>query len=221
MPAKVDHEARRRDVAAAVWRVLASTGFAGLGLRAVAAELGATTGLITHYFPSKRELVRHALDQLHERSDQALGGEPDGTGVAALRAQLRTVLPTTEEKVVLSRIWVGFWDLALVDPELSAHEAERYARWKRRLRPHVEHAIAAGELRAVDVDVVLDLVTAATHGLVVQALLDPGRFPVGRQHAAVDLLLAGLAGPETRSTPRAPGGRVGDDPARTILEETP
>ena len=38
MPAPGDHEARRRDVSQAVWRVLAARGFGGLRLRAVAAE---------------------------------------------------------------------------------------------------------------------------------------------------------------------------------------
>ncbi|WP_245571059.1 TetR/AcrR family transcriptional regulator [Catelliglobosispora koreensis] len=64
---KGDHEARRRDVSGAVWRVLAEHGFTGLTLRAVATEMGATTGLVTHYFPSKRDLVEYALQLLGER----------------------------------------------------------------------------------------------------------------------------------------------------------
>jgi AcrR family transcriptional regulator len=49
---KGDHEARRRDVSEAVWRVLVAHGFGGLTMRAVAAELDASTGLLTHYFPA-------------------------------------------------------------------------------------------------------------------------------------------------------------------------
>ncbi len=37
MPARTDHDARRRDVSEAVWRVLAVHGFGGLTLRAVQA----------------------------------------------------------------------------------------------------------------------------------------------------------------------------------------
>lgn len=65
---KGDHEGRLRDVSEAVWRVMATRGFAGLTLRAVAAELGATTGLLTHYFPTKRALLEHALDLLEQRT---------------------------------------------------------------------------------------------------------------------------------------------------------
>lgn len=77
---KGDDEARRRDVSEAVWRVLAAHGFGGLTMRAVAAELGATTGLLTHYFPAKRDLVAHALDLLELRTATATGsGRPPGT----------------------------------------------------------------------------------------------------------------------------------------------
>lgn len=48
--------------------MLAERGFGGLTLRAVAAEMRATTGLLTHYFPNKRALVAYALDVLERRS---------------------------------------------------------------------------------------------------------------------------------------------------------
>lgn len=195
MPVSVDHDVRRREVAEAVWRVLADTGFAGLSLRAVAREMGATTGLLTHYFASKRELVRHALEVVHERSAPRMAqADTLDRGLAGLRVRLRTVLVDTEEATVLSRVWVGFWDLALADDELSRAEAARYERWRARLRPLVEEAIEAGELSAArDRETVVDVLTAFTHGLVVQALFDPDRFPAARQYAVLDELLSALS----------------------------
>jgi AcrR family transcriptional regulator len=193
MPARTDHDARRRDVAEAVWRVLRRTGFAGLGMRAVAAELGASTGLLTHYFASKGELVRHALELLHERTDERLRDTPAEPGLAALRLRLQSVLPLDPEGAELSRIWVGFWDLALVDDELGRREAARYDRWRARLRPLVEAALERGELAPADVETVLDILTAFTHGIVVQALFDPDRFPPERQLAVLEAALAGLS----------------------------
>lgn len=192
VPAKVDHEARRRDVAEAVWRVLATSGFAGLSLRSVASELGATTGLVTHYFPSKSALVRHALDLLHERTDASVRPEAADPGLPALRARLRAVLPDSPEARLLSRCWVGSWDLALADPELADLEAARYERWRGFLRPLVTDAIALGHLAASDPETLVDTLTAFTHGLVVQSLFDPARFPVERQHATLDAVLASL-----------------------------
>jgi len=197
MPVIVDHDVRRREVAEAVWRVLAHTGFAGLSLRAVAREMGATTGLLTHYFASKGELVRHALDLVHDRTTPRMAAAGEGRrGLDGLRARLRAVLVDDAEASVLSRVWVSFWDLALADAELGLAEAQRYERWRERLRPLVAEAVEAGELAADrDPEIVVDLVTACTHGLVVQALFDPGRFPVERQYAVLDELLTALAAP--------------------------
>ena len=122
---KGDHEARRRDVSEAVWQVMATHGFAGLTLRAVAAELGATTGLLTHYFPTKRDLVAYALDLLEQRT-VARPRRAAGRGLAALRAALLDILPLTPEATDSNRIWVSSWDAALSD-----------ARSERRLRPQV------------------------------------------------------------------------------------
>ena len=195
----MDHDARRRDVAEAVWRVLAETGFAGLSLRAVAREMGATTGLLTHYFRSKRELVQHALEVVHERTAPRMAeAETPDRGLAGLRTRLRAVLVEDDEGAVLSKVWVGFWDLALADAELGRAEAARYERWRTRLRPLVEEALEAGEL-AGDRETVVDVLTAFTHGLVVQALFDPGRFPVERQYAVLDELLAALSPARSRS----------------------
>jgi len=195
MPVAVDHDVRRREVAEAVWRVLAATGFAGLSLRAVARELGATTGLLTHYFASKRELVAHALEVVHRRTAARMEeAETPDRGVEGLRVRLRGVLVDDEEATILSKVWVGFWDLALADVELGLVEAARYERWRDRLRPLVDEAMAAGELAARDRETVVDVLTAFTHGLVVQALFDPERFPAMRQYAVLDELINALGG---------------------------
>jgi AcrR family transcriptional regulator len=197
MPATVDHDVRRREVAEAVWRVLADTGFAGLSMRAVARELGATTGLLTHYFGSKRELVQHALEVVHERTAPRMAAAGEGVGgLEGVRLRLRAVLVEDAEASVLSRVWVGFWDVALADAELGRSEAARYERWRERLRPLVDEAIDAGELNGElegGRETVVDILTAFTHGLVVQALFDPDRFPAERQYAALDALLVALS----------------------------
>src|SRR3954454_10515353 len=147
MPVTVDHDVRRREVAEAVWRVLSDTGFAGLSLRAVAREMGATTGLVTHYFRSKRELVEHALEVVHERTVPRMAqAETPARGVEGLRVRLRAVLVDDAEATVLSKGWGGFWDVALADEELGRAEAARYERWRERLRPLVDEALAADEL---------------------------------------------------------------------------
>ena len=198
-PARGDHEARRAEVSAAVWRVLTERGFAGLTLRAVAGELGATTGLLTHYFPSKRALLRYALDLLDEahaarpRPHTEAAG-PGAEGLAALRAALLDILPLTAESTAGGRIWVSSWDAALADPELAGDHAARYRRARTRMAGFAAAAQDRGELRTDRTPE--DLAGAAQSfvlGLVVQALFAPQEFPADRQRAMLDAYLADLA----------------------------
>ncbi|MFE3458198.1 TetR/AcrR family transcriptional regulator [Nocardiopsis aegyptia] len=189
---KGDHEARRRDVSEAVWRVLAARGFGGLSLRAVAAELDATTGLLTHYFPTKRDLVKHALDLLEERS----GARPRraaAEGLPAVRAALLDILPITDAAVDGNRIWVSSWDAALADPELSGDHARRYGRSRDRLRDMVATAQRLGDLPPGDPARVAAGAQSFVLGLVVQALFDPRAFPPRHQVDLLDDYLAALA----------------------------
>ncbi|MFH8386610.1 TetR/AcrR family transcriptional regulator [Kitasatospora sp. NPDC018058] len=200
-PARGDHDARRSEVSEGVWRVLSTKGFEGLTLRAVAAELGASTGLLTHYFPNKRALLSHALEELDRRSlarprrTAPVDGTPPPAGLAGLRAALLDVLPLDEAAVAGNRIWVGSWDVALADPELAAAHAGRYARSRVALTAHVADAQRLGELPAgADPAGLAAAAQAFVLGLVVQSLFAPAEFPAERQVALLDAYLAGLAG---------------------------
>jgi AcrR family transcriptional regulator len=196
-PPRGDHDARRRAVSEAVWRVLADRGFGQLTLRAVAAEMGVSTGLLTHYFPTKRALVQYAHGVAEERtSTRVLRAAPE-QGLPALRSALLDVLALTPEAVAMNRVWVSFWDAAIGDPELAATETARYERWRGKLRPHVETAVRLGHITG-PVDDVVVTVAAFAHGLVVQALFDPDRFPPDRQTQLLDDFLRNTT---CRSTP--------------------
>jgi AcrR family transcriptional regulator len=193
-PARGDHEARRRDVSEAVWGVLAEGGFGGLTLRAVAARMGASTGLLTHYFPTKHALLAHALELLDERREQQRRSpgstQQQAPGLGGLRQALLDILPLTPEAAADNRVWVSSWDVSLADPALARAQAERYQRSRARLRAHAAAARDAGDLpRSADPDELAAAAVAFAHGLVVQALFDPAAFPAARQTALLDAFM--------------------------------
>ncbi|MFI5620523.1 TetR/AcrR family transcriptional regulator [Streptomyces sp. NPDC051567] len=195
-PALGDREARREDVSQAVWQVLADKGFGGLTLRAVAAAMGVSTGMLMHYFPAKRALIAHALDLLEKRTAERPRRERPAEGLATVRAMLLDILPLAPDDTARNRIWVSSWDLALADDGLAADQADRYTRMRAALRPHLEAARGLGELPATaDAEQLAAGAVAFTHGLVVQALFDPGRFPEGVQTAMLDAFLTSIAPP--------------------------
>lgn len=124
---------------------MATRGFAGLTLRAVAAEVGATTGLLTHYFPTKDALVEYALDLLEQRTVSRPRRQA-GEGLAAVRDALLDILPLTPEATDSNRIWVSSWDTALSDPVLSTGYARKYAQSRDRLTERVAAAQELDEL---------------------------------------------------------------------------
>lgn len=193
-PAPGDREARREDVSQAVWEVLAERGFGGLTLRAVATAMGVSTGMLMHYFPTKRALVAHALDLLETRTAQRPRRERPAEGIAALRAMLLDILPLTAGDTARNRIWVSSWDLALADDGLGSEQADRYTRLRASISPHLAAARAAGELpESADPDQLAASAVAFTHGLVVQALFDPARFTEAVQVAMLDDFLASIS----------------------------
>ncbi|MFC1407050.1 MULTISPECIES: TetR/AcrR family transcriptional regulator [Streptacidiphilus] len=201
---KGDHESRRRDVSEAVWHVMAARGFTGLTLRAVAAELGASTGLLTHYFPNKNALVEYALDLLEQRT-AARPRREAGPGLASLRAALLDILPLTRAATDSNRIWVSSWGAALADPDLTDDYAGKYARSRANLSQRVAVAQELGELPQGDPDRIAAGAHAFILGLVVQALLDPAAFPPDHQTALLDDYLTALTTPaDSRGDTRRP-----------------
>ncbi|GHG07362.1 TetR/AcrR family transcriptional regulator [Streptomyces zaomyceticus] len=195
-PAPGDRAARREDVSETVFQVLADKGFGGLTLRAVAAAMGVSTGMLMHYFPTKRALITHALELLEKRTAERPRRARPAAGLATVRAMLLDILPLTPGDTARNRIWVGSWDLSLADDDLAAEQAGRYTRLRSTLVPHLEAARELGELPGdTDPEQLAATVVAFTHGLVVQALFDPARFPEATQTAMLDDFLASTARP--------------------------
>jgi AcrR family transcriptional regulator len=162
-------------------------------MRAVAAALGSSTGLVTHYFAGKRELIAHALDILEVRTAQRPRQAAPAPGLAALRTQMLNILPLTPDAAAMNRIWVGSWDVALSDTDLFAVQSLRYERIRAGLRTSIEDAQRLGELPSGDSGRLATSVLAFTHGVVVQALFDPERLPAATQTQLVDDFLTALA----------------------------
>lgn len=67
MPKIVDHEQRRRELAEALWRVIAESGPGAVSIRSVATEAGLSPGALRHYFQTREELLVFAMELAEER----------------------------------------------------------------------------------------------------------------------------------------------------------
>ena len=125
-----DHAERRAVIACAATAVIAERGLETLTLRDLAAALGATTGVLTHYFPSKDALVAHTkelvFDACYARARLAAEG---ASGRDRLHAVVAELLPVDDERRTTWRVLVAFQGSAVGSAELRRAHGRRMRRW--------------------------------------------------------------------------------------------
>ena len=189
MPKVVDHEQRREELAAAVWRIAAHEGLEAVTVRRVADEAGWSTGALVHYFSDKEELLlfafRTGADRVGRRmaATEARTAEP----LELARAMLAEGLPVDRERQEEVRVWFAFLGLALTRPVLARAQRVTYRSWRDRVAEYLSAAQREGAIRA-DVDPAAEAaaLVALVDGIAVQASFEPRRFPAARQRALVD-----------------------------------
>lgn len=101
---------RRRALTEAAFDAIAGKGFEGLRVRDVAATVGINAATLHHYFPTKEDLIRAAVDYAIDRLRSAVMGSLDtvASPPEQLRHHIRTVyglmLDEPELFVVLSEV---------------------------------------------------------------------------------------------------------------------
>ena len=131
MPRQVDREERRRVIAAAVLRLVATRGVEAASLRAVAAEAGVSMGAVQHYFTARDEMLRFALAYgntlLAERATGLIAERKRATAREQFRLLCILLLPLEEDSRTAARLWAGLISRACVDEPTSKLAAMAYA----------------------------------------------------------------------------------------------
>ncbi|MQY08853.1 TetR/AcrR family transcriptional regulator [Actinomadura macrotermitis] len=132
MPKIVDPEARRRQVAEAVFRVARRDGLEQASLRTVAAEAGLAVGSVRHYFDGQADLMIFAMRHFAERAGDRIleragalrvpdPAAPPAAHAAAMEALLGEVLPLDDERREETEVWLAFITSARTRPELRPY----------------------------------------------------------------------------------------------------
>ena len=182
MPKIVDHEQRREELAAAVWRLASRDGLDAVTIRGVSAEAGWSTGALHHYFSDKEELLLFAFQTVADRVGRrvAAAREEAGEPLELARALLAIGLPLDDERRDETRVWFAFLGLALTRPPLARAQRLAYDAWRRLVADALRDARERGDIEAdVDVEREAAALVALVDGLAVQASFDPGCLDVG------------------------------------------
>lgn len=143
---------RRIEVSEAAWRVIVREGLDRASMRAIAQEMNCTTGVVTHYFRNKQELILFALHQVAERLQMMMQLAIENvSGVDRLKAMLLSFLPLDQERREILRVWVAYLGYSVGRDGLLK-----------------EHQQSAAELRAV---IIQELEVLQSNGLIREDLL--------------------------------------------------
>jgi AcrR family transcriptional regulator len=195
MPKIVDHEERRRELCAAVWRIASRDGIDAVTIRAVAAEAGWSTGAVNHYFDSKDELLRLVFRTVADRVGRrvAAAREAGGEPLELLRELLVIGLPLDRDRRDETRVWFAFLGLALTRPALAREQRLAYRAWRGIVADALRDAQASGDVDPrIDAGREAAALVALVDGLAVQASFEPRAVNAARMEDLLDERLAEL-----------------------------
>lgn len=171
VPKQVDHRARRQQIAEALWRLTARDGLEGVSLRQVAAEAGISMGLVQHYFTTKDEMLRFALEAVSERAAERIGqraselNDPDRPR-SLVHALLVEMLPLDEERRLEAQVAFAFMARASVRPGIAERLRVDAVRLEEFLAEQIRSArvdqVLAPEVEAASLLAIVDGLSAHT-----------------------------------------------------------
>lgn len=182
------------EVARATWAVVQREGIAGASMREIAREAGFTTGVLTHHFRDKDELLLFAFTLAFESAAERVaevsrrGDDP----VKALTAVLEEGLPLDAQRRVEATIYFGFLDVARRGGRLAEEFQRRHELWRELV---IRLVSAATRASARDRSDIADMLLIAVDGIASSALADPGRFDERRQRQLLQRAVAGQVQP--------------------------
>jgi TetR/AcrR family transcriptional repressor of bet genes len=194
MPKKIDHQARRREIAQAAVTVIGVSGIDNTRLMDVAKAARVTTGAITHYFEGKDSVMLAALDHVAQNIFKILRLQSNEVADRDTLIEMAAeALPTHEEGARDWRVWLAFFGRAMSDPSLARVNNAYYDEIRDRLAAIIARYQAQGQLaRRIDPTTTADSIITAVDGLGVRATIDPESWPPERQKRQLRAILTPL-----------------------------
>ena len=166
--ATLDHDERRRRIAEVVVDVIASEGLDAATVRRIAAAVGYSTTVVTHYFADKHDLLLSAYHIMSEiaasRFEKTYGRDPTD-----LVGYLISMSALDNADLAYWRTFIAIWDRSLRDP---AFAAELHS-WTDEALVRIQAFIKARNPQCTDTDRIARRLFALIYGISVQLVFDP------------------------------------------------
>lgn len=164
MPKLIDHDKRREEIAEATWRVILAEGISGVSIRTVAAEAGISTGSLRHVFPTKTDLLVHAMQLVDRRAWNRIQPhlkQPDPR--LLVLSVIRELLPLDSERRAEMEVNIALIAETPGNDQIRQARDESYEVLRDVCRSMIVHLHQA-ELTTPELDI--EAATTALHGLI-------------------------------------------------------
>jgi AcrR family transcriptional regulator len=169
--ATLDHDARRRRIAEVVVDVIAREGLDAATVRHIAATVGYSTTVITHYFEDKHDLLLsayHIMDGIAaNRFKQIYGRDPTD-----LVGYMMSMSALDAADLGYWRTFIAIWDRSLRDPAFAAELRS----WIDEALLRIQAFIKVLNPQCADPARIARRLFALTYGISVQLVFDPGSW---------------------------------------------
>ncbi len=184
----------RRRLIDATLTTLGERGYHRSSLRIIAENAGLTAGLVKHHFQGKDTLMLEAYRYFRDNLLQVClaAAEKEGADpVKRLQTFTRSMFLYNAAQGETMRIWAGFVELVITDPEVAALQATSRAQYIREIRGCVTGIYAArGEQLSPDsAQTIAQGINAIIEGMWFERILDPvGIKPDDALEIALDMI---------------------------------
>lgn len=173
-----NREERREEIAEAAWRMIEQRGLEEVSMREIAREAGYSTGVLTHHFRDKRELMGYAygllVGRIAERVTRAVREE-------GLFEALCELLPLDEGRHREAAVWIALIGASLRDPGLAEDLRRRYKEALAVGMSAARQSVGEEVVSEEDFEDVADELMVVVDGIALEAITDPDRYPPSRQ----------------------------------------
>ena len=179
MPRTADHDARRRQVADAVEKLVADEGLDAVTVARTAAAAGISVGLVQRYFPAKDDMLLHTFTAVRQRIEQrVMAGVRDAVDARVediLRTALAELLPLDAVRRRECRVVLAFTGRAIGNDHLTGALRAGNAHLRALLAQAIHNGKECGEVPAeTDAPAAAAQLLATVDGLALHTYTDPG-----------------------------------------------
>ena len=171
--ATLDHDERRRRIAEVVVDVIAREGLDAATVRRIAAAVGCSTTVVTHYFADKHDLLYSAYHIMSgiaaERFEKIYRRDPTD-----LVGYLISMCALDDVDLAYWRTFIAIWDRSLRDPVF----ADEVHSWIDEALGRIQTFVRALNPQCTDTARVARRVFALIYGISVQLVFDPKSWSI-------------------------------------------